>query len=60
LRIPNLNVLAKSRSNDDITSDDIYQYLAIIKESGIDIEKYTSEFINNNINLNTALQKLIN
>jgi len=55
LRIPNLNVIAKS--NADITSDDIYQYLVIIKESGIDIENNTSEFIKN-IKINTALQKI--
>jgi len=57
LRIPNLNVFAKS--NNDVTSDDTYQYLAIIKESGINIENYTPESISHNIKLNTALQKIV-
>jgi len=58
LRIPNLNVLAKSNNN-DVTSEDSYQYLSIIKESGSDIASYSSEVItSHSIKLNTALQKI--
>jgi len=57
LKIPNLNVLAKS--NNDVTRDDINQYLSIIKESGSDIANYSPEVITSHSNkLNTALQKI--